>query len=166
MAAAASLRVTQARSALDIATARRLFEEYAGSLGVDLCFQGFEEELATLPGSYAPPSGRLLLARDGSEIAGCVALRRLEAEVCEMKRLYVRPAFQGCGLGRMLVEKVIGEARIAGYRRIRLDTLPVMAAAQALYRQLGFHEIPPYRGNSVAGTLYLELELNRSTSDT
>ena len=166
MVAAIPLKITQARSAPDIASARTLFEEYAASLGIDLCFQDFEQELATLPGSYAVPSGRLLLAREGSEIAGCVALRRLEAEVCEMKRLYVRPVFRGSGLGRMLAEEVIWQAGIAGYRRIRLDTLPIMAAAHRLYRDLGFHEIPPYHGNPVAGTLYLELELNRSTSDT
>ena len=166
MAATGSLKISQTRTDSDIANARKLFEEYAASLGIDLCFQGFEQELATLPGSYAPPSGRLLLARDGSEIAGCVALRPLEAGVGEMKRLYVRPAFRGCGLGRMLAERVIRESRSAGYGRMRLDTLPTMAAAMALYRQLGFHEIPPYRGNPVAGALYLELELNRSSRDT
>lgn len=161
-----ALRIVDARSARDIAIARGLFEEYAASLGIDLCFQGFDQELATLPGGYAPPGGRLLLARDRSEIAGCVALRRLEAGVGEMKRLYVRPAFRGRGLGRMLAEEVIRHAGIAGYQRIRLDTLPVMAAALALYRQLGFYEIPPYRGNPVAGALYLELELNRASRDT
>lgn len=167
MAGAAKLRIVQARAASHIATVRRLFEEYAESLGSDdLCFQGFEQELATLPGRYAPPGGRLLLARDGSEVGGCVAIRMLEPDVCEMKRLYVRPDFRGRGLGRMLAEEVIRQAGIVGYARLRLDTLPVMAAALALYRQLGFHEIPPYHGNPVAGTLYLELELKRSNSDT
>jgi putative acetyltransferase len=164
MGATATLTIAEAGQAGDIATARRLFEEYAASLGVDLCFQGFEEELATLPGSYAPPDGRLLLARHGNEIAGCVALRRLEQEVCEMKRLYVRPAFRARGVGRMLVEAVIREARITGYRRMRLDTLPTMGSALALYRQLGFGEIPPYRSNPVEGTLFLELQLDRSTT--
>jgi ribosomal protein S18 acetylase RimI-like enzyme len=162
MAAATALRIAEARAAGDIAEARGLFQEYAASLGIDLCFQGFEEELATLPGSYAPPNGRLLLARQGCAIAGCVALRRLEQDVCEMKRLYVRPAFRGLGVGRLLCEEIAREARIAGYHRIRLDTLPTMTSARALYRQLGFHEIPPYRSNPVEGTFFLELQLDRS----
>jgi putative acetyltransferase len=164
MAAAAGLRIAGASNAADIAAARLLFQEYAASLGTDLCFQGFEEELATLPGGYAPPDGRLLLARDGSEIAGCVALRRLEAGVCEMKRLYVRAGFRGRGLGRMLVEAVTREAMAAGYRRVRLDTLPTMAAAAALYRELGFREIQPYRSNPVGGAVFMELQLDRATA--
>jgi putative acetyltransferase len=162
MAAAARLRIAEAGTASDMDTARQLFEEYAASIGIDLCFQGFEEELANLPGDYAPPEGRLLLAKDGSEIAGCVALRRLEADVCEMKRLYVRDAFRGQGLGRMLTKEVAREARAAGYHRMRLDTLPTMASAIALYRQLGFREIPPYRSNPIEGSLFLELQLDRS----
>ena len=159
MGAAAALRIADARDARDVARARRLFEEYAASLGTDLCFQGFEEELATLPGSYARPDGRLLLAKQGNEVAGCVALRRLDEGVCEMKRLYVRPAFRGRGLGRLLTESVTREARIAGYDRMRLDTLPTMVSALALYRQLGFREIPPYRSTPVEGALFLELQL-------
>jgi ribosomal protein S18 acetylase RimI-like enzyme len=164
MAAAEGLRIAEARTPPDIATARRLFEEYAASLGIDLCFQGFEEELATLPGGYAPPGGRLLLATHGGEAAGCVALRRLEPDICEMKRLYVRPAFRRRGLARMLAEEIIRQARIAGYHSMRLDTLPTMAGALALYRELGFTEILPYRSNPVEGAFFLELQLDRSTA--
>ena len=137
-----------------IATVAELFREYAASLGVDLSFQGFEQELASLPGDYAPPRGRLLLA-DG----GCVALRPLGGDICEMKRLYVRPSARGTGLGRALVQRVIDEARALGYRAMRLDTLPSMTAAAAMYRAFGFREIEPYRFNPVEGTKYFELGL-------
>jgi ribosomal protein S18 acetylase RimI-like enzyme len=165
MAPVRKLSIVHAHGAGKLPQARGLFEEYAASLGVDLCFQGFEEELAGLPGNYAPPSGRLLLAVQDDEAAGCVALRRMEQDVCEMKRLYVRPAYQGLGIGRMLVERVIEEARDAGYRRMRLDTLPTMMSARALYRRIGFYEIAPYRSNPVEGVAFLELDLKPSTHD-
>jgi ribosomal protein S18 acetylase RimI-like enzyme len=165
MAAISKMTVIHAHGSGRVSDARRLFEEYAGSLGVDLCFQGFEEELATLPGNYAPPSGRLLLAIHGDNLAGCVALRCLEPGVCEMKRLYVRPAFRSLGVGRMLADRIIEEARDAGYRRMRLDTLPTMARARALYRQIGFREIASYRDNPIEGAAFLELDLNRSLDD-
>lgn len=138
---------------------RGLFQQYAGTLGIDLAFQGFAEELSGLPGEYAPPAGRLLLGFDADRPVGCVALRPLEAEVCEMKRLYVRPDFRGTGWGRRLAQRVVDEATSAGYRRMRLDTLPGMAGAQGLYQAMGFRPIPAYRYNPVPGTLFLELDL-------
>jgi len=151
--------IRPATSAGDIAEARRLFREYEASLDVDLRYQGFERELAELPGAYAPPRGRLLLAVDDSAPAGCVALRPLGDDVCEMKRLYVRPAARGKRVGRLLAEAVIGEARSVGYSRMRLDTLPSMKDAQALYRALGFAVIAPYYASPVAGTRFMELAL-------
>ena len=140
---------------------RALFREYADSLGVDLCFQNFEKELANLPGDYAPPSGRLLVAVEDARLAGCVALRRVDDQICEMKRLYVRPAYRGAGLGRKLAEAVMAAARDTGYCKMRLDTLPAMKEAIKLYHSLGFVEIPSYRFNPVEGVKYMEPELGR-----
>jgi len=156
------LQLVQASSPAEIAWARTLFQEYAASLGFNLCFQNFERELAELPGGYAPPEGRLLLARvaDKDLVAGCAALHRLEAGVCEMKRLYVRPEFRCKRIGRALAEAIISAAREIGYQRMRLDTVPaVMAAAVAMYRELGFREVPPYTVNPVPGAIFMELEL-------
>ena len=158
------LTFTQAESPVQIAQARELFLEYAQSLGFSLCFQDFDQELANLPGDYAPPKGRLLLAQYEGALAGCVALHKLSSgngsEICEMKRLYLRPQFRGKGLGRALADCIIAEARQMGYRRMRLDTVePVMKDALAMYRRLGFKEIAPYCANPIAGALYMELEL-------
>lgn len=151
--------IAQASDAVAVELAASLFREYQTAIGVDLCFQGFAEELAGLPGNYALPRGRLLIAHVGTEVAGCVALRPLEEGVAEMKRLYVRSAFRGTGLGRRLAEAVIAAARDAGYSRVRLDTLATMKEAIALYGALGFVEIAPYRVNPLPGPRYFELRL-------
>jgi putative acetyltransferase len=151
---------SQAESSVQIAQARELFLEYAQSLGFSLCFQNFDKELAGLPGDYAPPEGRLLLAEYENTLAGCVALHKLELGIGEMKRLYLRPQFRGKGLGRVLADRIIAEARQIGYERMRLDTVePVMKDAVAMYRRIGFREIEPYCQNPMAGALYMELEL-------
>jgi putative acetyltransferase len=157
------LSFAQASSPSQIEQARELFLEYAQSLGFSLGFQNFDEELAGLPGEYAPPAGRLLLAEFDGQLAGCVALHGLAPEnerVCEMKRLYLRPQFRGKGLGRALAEQIIAEAREIGYERMRLDTVePVMKDAVAMYWRLGFREIAAYRENPMAGKVYMELVL-------
>jgi ribosomal protein S18 acetylase RimI-like enzyme len=154
------MKVIQVESAEEILSARELFEEYAAGLGIDLCFQSFEKELAELPGVYVPPAGRLLIAVNESQTAGCIALRKIADGVCEMKRLYVRPGFRGTGLGHTLAEAIILAAREIGYQRMRLDTLPgKMDRAIAMYRSLGFKEIGPYYDNPVESALFMELEL-------
>ena len=153
------MRIVDAHGNEHLPTVRTLFREYADGVGVDLGFQGFERELAELPGEYVPPPGRLLLAFADDEAAGCVALRPFEPGVCELKRLYVRAAYRGTGLGRRLAEAVVDAGRAAGYDRMRLDTLPTMTAARELYRSLGFTEIEAYRPNPVHGTTYFELAL-------
>jgi carbonic anhydrase len=153
----------EASKPADVDRARRLFRAYADWLGVDLCFQNFERELAELPGCYAPPAGRLLLAKVAGDVVGCVGLRPLEPGVCEMKRLWVEPGFAGRGIGRALAERIIAAAQEIGYRRMRLDTIPArMPAAQHLYRALGFREIPPYYHSPLPGTVMLELDLPSS----
>ena len=143
----------------DLSGVRALFEEYAASLPVSLGFQGFDQELAALPGAYSPPRGALLIARSAGEIVGCVALRPLDDTTCEMKRLFIRPSQRGSGLGRRLVQEIVKRGRYLGYERMRLDTAPWMAAAHALYTDAGFREIPPYAVNPVPGVRFLELEL-------
>ena len=138
---------------------RALFLEYAQSLDFSLCFQAFDDELAQLPGEYAPPDGCLLLARIAADPLGCVALRPIDSSTCEMKRLYLRPAARGQGVGRALAVAVIAEARRIGYAAMRLDTVPSMKTAIALYQSLGFVEIPPYRHNPLPGAVFMELTL-------
>jgi putative acetyltransferase len=150
-------------TAADLASTAEIFREYAASLDVDLCFQNFEHELASLPGEYAAPGGHLLLAYVGGELAGCGALRRFadadDANACEMKRLYVRPGFRRFGLGRLLAQALLDEGRRAGYSAMLLDTLDDMEAARELYASLGFVEVPPYYFNPIAGAHYLKAEL-------
>lgn len=155
------MTIREARGAHDLAVAATLFQEYADALGVDLSFQGFAEEVSGLPGAYAPPAGRILLAFEAGHAAGCVALRPLAADVCEMKRLYVRPGYRASGLGRRLAEAIMASGRELGYERMRLDTLPSMGAAQALYRSVGFRQIDPYTVNPVPGTRFLEASLQQ-----
>jgi putative acetyltransferase len=154
------MKLILAKSESDIKEARTLLEEYAAWLGISLCFQNFDRELAALPGEYAPPDGRLLLAFEDDEVAGCIALRKIRATTCEMKRLFLRPEFRGRGQGRLLVERIIEEARQIGYTQMCLDTLPGrMDQAIALYKSIGFKEIEPYYNNPVAGATFMELRL-------
>jgi len=155
-----ALQIEQATTPEQIGLARELFQEYGASLNFSLCFQSFDKELAGLPGEYAPPHGRLLIAYLDSEAAGCVALHQFEPGIGEMKRLYVRPAFRGKRVGLALANAIIEAACEIGYERMRLDTVPSeMADAVKMYQRLGFHEIAPYRANPQPGTLYLELDL-------
>ena len=156
------VEIHAARAAGDVEEARTLFEEYARSLPFGLEFQDFHRELQSLPGEYGLPRGRILLARVDGALAGCVALRPWDAERCEMKRMYVRPAFRGAGAGRALAEAVMAEARAIGYRWMRLDTVPGMDAAIALYRSLGFRDIPAYRHNPIPGAVYMEADVSAS----
>ena len=153
------MKICQATTPDEIAQVRSLFAEYAAWLKVDLCFQGFATELAGLPGAYTPPRGRLLLALAGDDVKGCIALRSLDGRICEMKRLFVRPAFRGQGIGRLLAEKIIAEARAIGYATIKLDTLPSMLAATRLYESLGFVRCGAYYDTPLANTIFMELKL-------
>jgi len=153
------MEIIRAATGVHLNEIRALFREYEAFLGVDLCFQGFEEELAGLPGKYAPPKGAILMAVDGRATAGCVAVRALEAGVCEMKRLYVRPPYRGLGLGRRLAGAIVEEAARIGYSRMRLDTLEALHEAMKLYESMGFEKIEPYYDNPLPGVVYWGLEL-------
>lgn len=158
-----NIRLVNITEPIDMAAVRSLFEEYAHSLDISLCFQDFDAELALLPGDYAPPRGALLGARAGDRWVGCCALRPLDTvdypNASEMKRLYVQPEFRGCGVGRLLTEGILDAARSAGYDCVLLDTLSDMESARALYEDLGFEEIPPYYHNPIAGAHYLKVTL-------
>lgn len=153
------LKIVQTETNEAIQSARLLFEEYAASLDFGLNFQSFDQELAHLPGDYAPPDGRLLLAIYQDQAAGCIALRKLAEDICEMKRLYIRPQFRNLGIGKALAQALIEEARRIGYARMRLDTVPSMQRAKALYESLGFKEIQPYRYNPIPDTAFMEVLL-------
>jgi ribosomal protein S18 acetylase RimI-like enzyme len=154
--------IVQAETSEQIKEIRNLFREYEAWLGIDLCFQNFENELASLPGKYARPTGRLFLITQENQSAGCIALRKIEDGVCEMKRLFVREDFRGSGFGKMLIEKLIEEAQIIGYRKMRLDTLAdKMPEAVKLYEHYGFRKIAPYYENPHSETLFMELNLNK-----
>jgi len=154
------LKIIQAESDDRINDARRLFREYEAWLGMDLCFQGFEQELNDLPGKYSNPEGRLFLAFSDDKLAGCIAMRKLDDGICEMKRLFVRDGFRGKQIGVQLIEKLIDEARVEGYLKMRLDTFPPkMGKAVSLYESHGFRPIPAYYDNPHDGVLYLELDL-------
>ena len=154
-----TLQIIPAHSQEHLEAIRELFTEYSHSLDIDLCFQGFTQELAELPGRYVTPEGRLLLMLEGATMAGCVALRKIGDGTCEMKRLYLRPGFRRRGAGRLLAAAIIDAAREIGYQRMRLDTLPSMKQAIALYRSIGFRQIEPYYENPAAGTIFMELDL-------
>jgi GNAT superfamily N-acetyltransferase len=158
----AAIEITLVESRSDVEIARQIFREYETSIGVDLCFQSFEKELAELPGRYAPPGGRLYLLRIDGEVEGCIALRPAGEHDCEMKRLYVRPARRGLGAGRLLAERVIADARAIGYRRMLLDTLDSMQSAQRLYESLGFVDAEPYTHNPLGGVRYMQLDLRQA----
>ena len=154
------MTIVSAETAEQIEQARHLFREYQSWLEIDLCFQNFEKELAGLPGDYTQPAGRLSLAYEESQLAGCVALRKIDERICEMKRLFLRAEFRGHGLGRRLIETIIREAKQIGYERMRLDTLPPkMNDAIDLYRSYGFKEIASYYDNPVSGAIFMELDL-------
>jgi ribosomal protein S18 acetylase RimI-like enzyme len=153
------MQLIAATSAEHLSVIRELFLEYASSIEVDLCFQSFDRELAELPGRYALPEGRLVLAREHLQSAGCVALRKIGDGICEMKRLYVRPAFRGQGFGRKLADEIISAARAIGYEGMRLDTLSSMTEAIALYESLGFQRIAPYYDNPSGSAVFMELKL-------
>ena len=160
-----TIPIIQAQTTVEMDAVRELFREYQRSLAVDLCFQGFEEELATLPGRYAPPSGRLLLAVDGTHAAGCVALRALEDGVCEMKRLFVRPDYRGQGLGYRLAMQIVNEATALGYAIMRLDTLDTLDSAMRMYAAMSFQRRMPYYANPLPGVVYWERALHRRQDD-
>jgi putative acetyltransferase len=159
----AEISIIAVSTAAQVDAVRLLFAEYAASIGIDLCFQNFDEELAQLPGDYSEPRGALLVATDGDVFAGCCALRAVDnvdyTNACEMKRLYVKPSHRGLGVGRLLAEAIVEHARMAGYDCILLDTLDDMESARALYAELGFEEVPPYYYNPIAGAHYLKADL-------
>ncbi len=153
------LKIIQATTPEQLETARNLFREYQQFLNVDLCFQGFEEELASLPGKYAAPYGEILLAEFDGKMAGCVAVRAIKGDICEMKRLYVKDEFRGLSIGKKLAEEIIKKAKQLNYKKMQLDTLERLQAAMGIYQQLGFKKISPYYANPLDEVVYWELDL-------